>query len=198
MAVFVAVIALCVAFALYFVAPRIVGSMPGRLALLCGVFFLPLAAVGTGVEQAYRESSSTTFCLSCHEMGNHGRSMFIDDRTVLPAMHYQMRLVDRDHACFECHTNYTMFGDVEAKLDGLKHVWVHYLGEVPETFELYQPYPNSNCLHCHDDGRSYLEMPAHAGHFEAMASGEESCLSCHKAGHALDLVEEGQFWLPAN
>lgn len=198
MAVHVALAAIVAAFILYFAAPRLAGSTAGRLALLCGVFFLPLVAVTTGAGHAYQESSTTTFCLGCHEMGNHGRSLFVDDRSVLPATHYQKRLIDRDHACFQCHGNYTMFGHLEAKVAGLQHVWVHYLGEVPEQFELYEPYPNGNCLHCHDDGRAYLEMPAHVGHFDELASDEESCLTCHKAGHALDLVEEGRFWIPTN
>jgi nitrate/TMAO reductase-like tetraheme cytochrome c subunit len=190
-----ALVAIVAGFLLYLAAPRLAGSTAGRLALLLGVLFLPLVAIATGATHAYRESSSTTFCLSCHEMTDHGRSLFVDDRTVLPAVHYQKRLVDRDHACFECHTNYGMFGDVAAKLDGLRHVWVHYTSGPPETFELYQPYPNENCLHCHDDARSFLEAPAHAGQMEAVQAGDTSCLQCHASGHGLDRVEEGAFWL---
>ena len=195
MAVATCIAAATAAFVLYFFAGRLAGSTAGRLALLCGVFFLPLIAVGTGATEAYRASSSTEFCLSCHEMERYGQSLFVDDRTVLPAVHYQKRLVDRDHACFACHTNYTMFGDIEAKLDGLKHVWVHYLGEPPEQIELYAPYASANCLHCHDDARSYVEHPAHGPVREALTAGEKSCLDCHRSGHALPLVEEGRFWL---
>jgi cytochrome c-type protein NapC len=195
MAIVTAIVAIIAGFVLYLAAPRLAGSTAGRLALLSGVLFLPLVAVVTGANQAYRESSSTTFCLSCHEMTDHGRSLFVDDRAVLPAVHYQKRLVDRDHACFECHTNYGMFGDVEAKLDGLRHVWVHYTSGPPATFELYEPYPNANCLHCHDDARSFLEAPAHAGRFDALLGDETSCLQCHDRGHGLQLAEEGALWL---
>jgi cytochrome c-type protein NapC len=162
---------------------------------LLGVLFLPLVAVVAGADQAYRESSSTKFCLSCHEMEDYGRSLFVDDRTVLPAVHYQKRLVDRDHACFECHTNYAMFGDLRAKVDGLQHVWVHYTSGPPDSFELYEPYPNANCLHCHDDARGFLEAPAHAGQLEAVVAGETSCMQCHASGHGLDVAAEGEFWL---
>lgn len=195
MAVFIALVAVVAAFVLYFAAPRLAGSTGGRLAMLLGVFFLPLSAVSVGSTEAYRESSSTEFCLSCHEMDDYGRSLFVDDRTVLPAVHYQKRLVDRDHACFSCHTNYTMFGDAKAKMDGLNHLWVHFLGEVPETMELYEPYPNRNCLHCHDDARSYLEAPAHAGRHDALGREEQSCLDCHVGGHGLSKVREGAFWI---
>ena len=90
-------------------------------------------------------------------MEGYGRSLFIDDPTVVPAVHYQKRLVDRDRACFECHTNYAMFGDVRAKYDGLKHVWVHYFADPPDELALYEPYPNANCMHCHDDARGFVE-----------------------------------------
>jgi cytochrome c-type protein NapC len=89
-----------------------------------------------------------------------------------------------------------MWGDFKAKLNGLKHVWVHYLGEIPEEFELYQPYPNHNCLHCHEDARSYVEASPHHGQFEAMRADEVSCLKCHGQGHGLDQLEEGNLWLP--
>ena len=195
LAIVTALVAIVAGFVLYFASDRLAGTTGGRLALLFGVLLLPLVAFGTGASRAYSESSTTTFCLSCHEMGDHGRSLFVDDRAVLPAVHYQKRLVDRDRACYQCHANYSMFGDVKAKYNGLRHVWVHYLGEVPAQFELYEPYPNANCLHCHDDARGYLEAPAHAGQFEAIAAGDKSCLECHGRGHDLELVREGSVWL---
>src|SRR5690606_28526758 len=113
----------------------------------------------------------------------------------LPATHYQNRLVERDHACYECHTDYAMWGDFKAKINGLKHVWVHYIGEIPEEIELYQPYPNYNCLHCHADGRRYVEAAPHQGQLKVLPSGEVSCLTGHGKGHALEQVEEGNLWL---
>ncbi len=191
-----ALAAIVVAFALYFAAPKLAGSVAGKLALLLGVVVTPgLAAVG-GTSYAYTESSSTEFCVSCHEMEPHGRSLFADDPTVLPAVHYQKRLVDRDHACFACHTDYAMFGNLKAKANGLRHVWVHYFGEPEGPFELYAPYPNANCLHCHDDARSYLESQGHQGQFDALRANELSCLKCHASGHAHDRLEEVGFWAP--
>jgi cytochrome c-type protein NapC len=175
---------------------RLVGSRAGRIAVFLGVVVLPLLALGSGSMYAVKASSSTTFCLSCHEMDAHGKSLFIDDPMALPAVHYQKRLIDRDETCYACHTDYAIFGDIKAKMNGLKHVWVHYLGDPPEpeALELYSPYPNYNCLHCHDDARSFLEASGHEGKFAKMQSGALSCLKCHGEGHALDQVEEGNFW----
>ena len=175
---------------------RLTGSRAGRLAVLLGVVVLPLLALGSGSTYAVTASSSTTFCLSCHEMEEHGKSLFVDDPMSLPAVHYQKRLIDREQTCYACHTDYGLYGDFKAKLNGLKHVWVHYLGTPPaaEDLELYSPYPNYNCLHCHDDARGYLEAGGHEGKFADLQSGKVSCLKCHNSGHALDQVKEGNFW----
>ena len=179
------------------VATEMVQHWGGRLALLFIAVLLPLAVSGGGVVAGVKRSSETTFCVSCHEMQPYGRSLFVDNDSSLPAMHYQKRLISRDQTCYACHTDYAMFGDVKAKLNGLKHVWVHYVSGPPDKLELYQPYPNYNCLHCHDDARGYLEVPLHQRHAAELAQGERSCLSCHDVGHDLDSVRAGRFWQAA-
>jgi cytochrome c-type protein NapC len=172
------------------------GSTWGRLALLVAAVLLPvsvsLASLGSGVA----ESSRTRFCLRCHEMQPHGRTLFADERKALAAVHYQNRLVDRDTACFSCHTDYALFGDLKAKLNGLRHVWVHYLGTVPDRFALYRPYPNGNCLHCHEDARRFLESAPHQPVMARLQTGETSCLGCHTVAHDLDKVRGGALWQP--
>jgi cytochrome c-type protein NapC len=191
----IAGVAIAAALTLLLGAGRLVGSRAGRLAMLAGALLLPGVALLSGVDHAYRESSTTTFCLSCHEMGDHGKSLFVDDPLALPAVHYQKRLIDRDHACFQCHTDYALYGDVRAKMNGLRHVWVHFLEDPPAKLELYAPYPNANCLHCHDDARSFLEARGHDGIVDVLRTEERSCLECHSRGHALDAVKENAFWI---
>lgn len=188
-------LALACVLVLFFVAKGLPETRGGWIAVGLVACVLPALATTTGTAYAVKASSSTEFCMECHEMGDYGRSLFVDDHRALPAVHYQNRLVDRDQVCFACHTDYAMWGDVKAKLNGLEHVWVHYLGEIPEEFELYQPYPNHNCLHCHEDARSYVEASPHHGKFEQMRADEVSCLSCHGQGHALAQLEEGNLWL---
>lgn len=166
----------------------------GRVALLVAAVLLPVSVSVGGLQAGLEESSRTRFCLGCHEMQPHGRSLFADERRALAATHYQNRLVDRDKACYACHTDYALFGDVKTKLNGLRHVWVHYLGKVPDKFTLYQPYSNRNCLHCHEDGRRFVESPPHNPVLAKLTSGETSCLSCHNLTHDMGKVQAGQLW----
>jgi cytochrome c-type protein NapC len=166
----------------------------GRLVLLVGLVGLPLLVSLGGLSQGVAESSRTRFCLSCHEMQDHGKSLFVDDRHALAAAHYQSRLIDRDTICFSCHTDYALFGDFKAKLNGLRHVWAHYVAGVPQKIALYRPYENANCLHCHEDSRRFLEAPPHKAVLAQVSSGALSCLGCHRPTHDLDKVRERRFW----
>jgi cytochrome c-type protein NapC len=169
----------------------------GRVFLLGAIVGVPIVVSVLAMRRGFVRSSETSFCLSCHEMEDYGRSLFVDNARALPALHYQKRLIARDSTCYSCHTDYAMFGDVKAKANGLRHVWAHYVSGVPDKIQLYQPYPNYNCLHCHDDARSYLEAAAHQPFLAALKTGERSCLTCHNVGHALADVSAGNFWVAA-
>lgn len=173
----------------------VASSHVGKLILLITLCVLPLTVTSTGVAVGIRRSSQTTFCTSCHEMEPYGKSLFVDNPHALAAVHYQKRLIDRDQTCYACHTDYAMFGNAKAKINGLRHVWVHYFGDIPEKPELYAPYPNHNCLHCHDDARTYIEQPAHAAVRDDLAQDKKSCLSCHTLAHDADGVREKNFWV---
>lgn len=179
---------------LLFGAGALASSRIGRLVLLVGLVALPLLLSAGNFSYGIHRSSTTQFCLSCHEMQRHGESLFVDDRHALAAVHYQNRLVDRESICFSCHTDYAMFGDVKAKLNGLRHVWVHYFRPAPQKIELYEPYPNHNCLHCHDDARPFLEAPTHRPVMDALYANTTSCLTCHRVVHDFEKVDAHDFW----
>ena len=193
-----AIIALAVGLAiialLFMGAGVLSGHTVGRVVLLVGLLALPLLLSAGNISYGFHQSSTTAFCLSCHEMRPHGKSLFVDNRQALAAVHYQNRFVDRETVCYSCHKDYAMFGDVKAKLNGLRHVWAHYIAGVPKKIELYQPYPNSNCLHCHDDMRRFVEGPAHKPVLSALYAGTTSCLSCHRIAHDMAKVDAGEFW----
>jgi cytochrome c-type protein NapC len=179
---------------LFYGASALGGQTVGRLVLLVGLLALPLLLSVGNISYGLHESSSTSFCLSCHEMQRHGKSLFVDDKQALAAVHYQNRLVDRDTVCYSCHKDYAMFGDVTAKLNGLRHVWAHYIAGVPKKIELYQPFPNSNCLHCHDDSRRFVDGLAHRPLLGALYAGTTSCLSCHRVAHDMAKVDADELW----
>lgn len=171
-------------------AIAVLASHPGALASRRGkalaflIFFvLPVSVSGVGAMAHMEAAKSTEFCLSCHVMKPYGESLGYDDTAFIPAVHYQNNLVPRDRACFTCHTTYTMFGDVKAKLNGLRHVWIYYTGQTPAKIALYQPYQNRECLNCHAQARSFLEGGLHADVMPELLSNKTSCKECHEQFH---------------
>ncbi len=170
------------------------------LLLLCSIL-LPISAAMMGVASGVERSQRTDFCATqCHEMAPFAKSLTVDDSEYLAATHVQRGLVPRDRACYTCHTDYAMFGGLKAKLNGFRHVLVHYLGQVPEHPELYAPYDNANCLHCHEGTRAFLKVKAHAKGegFAALRAGGKSCVSagCHDVVHATSTLDDVDIWQP--
>lgn len=183
--------------AVLFVRP----AQASKVLAFTGLFVLPIIASFVGVDTHIENSKQTSFCTSCHVMGKHGRSLLVDDSTVLAASHFQGGRIPRERACFTCHTTYTMYGGIQAKLRGVKHVMVNYFGKTPDKLKLYEPYHNRECLYCHDNTRRYLKGETHSAEpdrMEKMRKNELSCISkdCHDTVHVANEVDSLPLWKP--
>ena len=179
--------------------PEITVSRGGKILAFLVLFLLPLLCMAIGVSSEVERSKSTSFCLSCHIMEPYGRSLRVDDPSYLAAAHFQNHRVPADQACYTCHTNYAMFGGVRAKLHGLKHVYVQYLGKLPQQVHLYEPYNNRECLHCHLGARSFEEGVMHNADpdlLPAVKANKMSCLSsgCHDVVHNVGQIGNVKVW----
>lgn len=195
----IAVTALLIAFLV--ARPGITTTRNGKILAFLVLFLLPLVCLGMGTSYHIDRSKQTQFCLSCHEMQPYGKSLLVDDPAHLAAAHYQYHRVPADEACYTCHTNYGMFGGFQAKMHGLRHVYVHYLGKppAPEAIRLYDPFNNRECLHCHLGARSFEEGAVHNADPALMAaikSNTMSCISsgCHDVVHNVGSLGQEKFW----
>jgi hypothetical protein len=64
-------------------------------------------------------------------MDSWGKSLYIDNPNHIPAAHFRNHRVPPDMACYSRHTDYAMFGTLEVKLAGLRHLYIYYLGTPP-------------------------------------------------------------------
>jgi cytochrome c-type protein NapC len=181
--------------------PGVTATPGGKILAFFGLFLLPLICAGMGTTYHIDRSKSTKFCLSCHEMEPFGKSLLVNDPTHLAAAHFQNHRVPADETCYTCHTNYAMFGGLRAKIGGLRHVYIHYLGTppAPEAIRLYEPFSNRECLHCHFGARSFEEGATHNAKpylLAALKSNAVSCLSsgCHQTVHNVRELNKAKFW----
>ena len=183
--------------------PQLTRGSGGKALAFLALFVLPIAGGWVGFNQHMQAAESTQFCLSCHVMAPYGRSLYVDDPSYVPAVHYQNRLVPREDACYTCHTDYTLFGTVQSKWRGLHHIYVEYLGHIPapDKIHLYTPFNNRECLYCHLGARPFEEEPSHnkqPGEMARIKDNQLSCMSsgCHDTVHAIDSLSQASFWKP--
>ena len=186
---------------LLIVKPSITVTRAGKILAFVSLFVFPVLGGSMGVSEHVERSKTTQFCTSCHVMQDYDKSLMIDDPSYIPAGHFQNNRVPRDSACYTCHTDYAMYGGFRAKLRGLRHVYAQYLGKIPDKVELYNPYNNRECLHCHSGARSFEEGAMHnleEGRLALMKSNKLSCLStgCHSATHDVKNLPNLTLWSP--
>lgn len=174
--------------------PTLTAAQGGKILAFIAFFILPIVTTVLGASIHLGNSTSTQFCLSCHVMEVYGKSLYIDDPTYIPAAHFQNNRIPKEQACFTCHTDYTMFGDVNAKVRGLKHLYVYYFKTAPTKLALYEPFKNRECLHCHATARSYEETTPHKEMKEQLAGNGMSCLTCHNKIHDVKNMDKTKMW----
>jgi cytochrome c-type protein NapC len=178
--------------------PSLTDTRGGKILAFVAFCGLPIMSGAWGLSVHFERSKQTSFCLSCHIMEPYGRSLFVDDAGYVPAAHFQNHRIPSDEACYTCHTDYAMYGSINAKLHGLRHVYVQYLGKPMEPIQLYSPYNNRGCLHCHAGSRSF-EDATHVALMDSLKSNQLSCITsgCHGTVHEVKTLQNVKFWSPA-
>jgi nitrate/TMAO reductase-like tetraheme cytochrome c subunit len=180
--------------------PGITAARGGKILTFLGCFILPVFAGVLGFENHVERSKQTQFCLSCHIMEPYGRSLNVNDPSYVPAAHFQNNRVPRDEACYTCHTDYTLYtGGIKAKIRGLHHIYVQYIGTPHQPIKLYQPFNNRECLHCHLGARKFEEGATHGAIMADIKSNQLSCVSsgCHDVAHNVGQLNHVKFWSPS-
>lgn len=141
------------------------------------VFVWPPAQLSLSTHNLHR-SKEVSFCASCHEMAKHVEDVTHRASRSLSGKHMK-RFWINNNQCYTCHTDYSLFGPVEAKVKGLVHMYKSLFADIrEEEIELYdQPYPDSNCLQCHDPER-FDKVEEHQD-----AEPDERCIDCHDNVH---------------
>src|SRR4030095_4090029 len=77
--------------------PSITATRGGKMLAFVALLIFPVLAGGMGMKRHIERSKSTNFCLSCHVMEDYGKSLHVDDRSFVPATHFQHNPLPRDH-----------------------------------------------------------------------------------------------------
>ena len=180
----------------FLVRPSFTAGATGKILAFIGLCVLPTLCIATGMSFHMERSKQTAYCISCHSMETHGQSLYVLDKSYIPAQHFQNHLVQPNQACYTCHTDYTMYGPLKDKLKGLRYVYMEYVSSPPKVIHLDGTYKNSQCLHCHAGTRDFEANLNHMGPMASLVSNQVSCISsgCHSTIHNASEVANLKMW----
>jgi mono/diheme cytochrome c family protein len=195
--VVIALVVLTIALAgVFLVRPSITVGATGKILAFVSLCVLPVLCISSGMSFHMQRSQQTSSCISCHSMASHGQSLHLEDPKYIPAQHFQNHFVPPDQACYTCHTDYTIYGPWKSRIDGLRYVYMTYIGTVPKTIHLKGKYSNLQCLHCHAGARDFEEHLTQMPPIGDLTSNRISCLSsgCHDMIHNASEVSHLKMW----
>jgi len=144
---------------------------------------LPLALVFFAYSYGLEASKSVAACGACHVMESHVKDLRDPKSETLAALHFKNRYIQENH-CYNCHTDYGMFGTIKAKWDGLGHTIRYTTGAYHLPLKIAHPYSNVHCLGCHGTSAKFLNPEKHSKQdMPDLLSGKTSCLDCHGPAH---------------
>lgn len=143
-----------------------------------------------GFNTALEVTNTEQFCISCHEMQDN---VFVEYRDTI---HYANRSGVRA-SCPDCHVPHEWTHKIVRKIAASKEVWGKITGiiDTPEKFEGHRRYmaerewqrmketDSRECRNCHNF--DYMDFSvqgtrAAQAHSTSLASGEKTCIDCHK------------------
>ena len=135
-------------------------------------------------------TNTETFCISCHEMRDN---VYVELQSTI---HYTNRSGVRAK-CPDCHVPHNWTDKIARKMQASNEVWAKIFGTVAtrEKFEAarldlaqhewarFKANDSLECRNCH--GYDYMDFTrqsarAAAAHSALLASGERTCIDCHK------------------
>ncbi|MDP5291187.1 cytochrome c3 family protein [Oceanimonas sp. CHS3-5] len=149
-----------------------------------------------GFNTALEMTNTETFCISCHEMHDN---VYLEYRDTI---HYANRSGVRA-SCPDCHVPHEWTHKIVRKIAASREVWGKITGviDTPEKFEEHRRYmaerewqrmketDSRECRNCHNF--DYMDFSvqgnrAAEAHSTSLASGEKTCIDCHKGiAHSL-------------
>jgi cytochrome c-type protein NapC len=194
-------IALSIALAsIFLIRPSLTSAAGWKIVAFIGLGVLPALCLVGGMNAHVQRSEQTRFCVSCHVMIPYGRSLYVDDPNHIPAQHFQNHRVPAAMACYSCHADYTIYGPLVDKMQGLKRIYMQYVSTPPDPASIHIAggFKNAQCLHCHLGARSFEENPVHTAIMSSLKSNQLSCLSsgCHDTAHDIANLSHEKFWKP--
>ncbi len=179
-----------IGFVLFF-RRRHIAAAASQWMLFIGICVMPLPVMLLGSAVGLERAKDVSFCRQCHVMRLFVADMEDPRSERLAAVHFKNRYIQRSH-CYVCHTDYGLFGTMEAKLAGMGHIWKESTGSFELPVRIARPYRFMICLDCHAHSAKFDRVRQHKDLVTQVARGEAGCTSCHGSSHPSPEQREAQ------
>ena len=151
--------------------------------LFVAVGLVPLIVAFLSFAHGLERNATVSACGSCHVMTPFVRDLQNVQSDTLAAKHFKNRYI-LENQCYTCHSDYGLNGTIQAKFEGLGHVWRYTTRRYELPIKIAQPYPNVRCLWCHAASQKFLNTAGHSKEeIHTLMDGTVSCLACHGPAH---------------
>ena len=117
---------------IFLIRPSLTSATGWKIVAFIGLCVLPALCIVGGMNTHVQRSETTRFCVSCHVMIPYGQSLYVDDPNHIPAQHFQNHRVPANMACYSCHADYSIYGPLNDKMQGLKRIYMQYVSTPPD------------------------------------------------------------------
>lgn len=182
---------------IWFLAARPALNRTTKIVLLFGIGVFPIATAGSGNYSGFEATKHRRFCGSCHVMTPYKADTEDPNSQSLAAIHGRNAQFGHEN-CYTCHADYGMFGTIQTKIGGMRHVYeylFHFrqltLEEAIPRIHLRQPFKSSTCVRCHTTtAPGWSAVGDHAGLLKELREGSVGCVGegCHGPAHPFSKV----------
>ena len=153
-----------------------------RLAALLAFIVLPLGAVFLANYHTFEGVHEVRACANCHVMLPMVNDMRDPASETLAARHFKNKWI-AENQCYQCHSDYGLGGDLEAKMTGFRHLARYTTRTYQEPIVSRVKFNNNNCLHCHEGTPKWVAIESHVEMLKDFTSNQATCIDCHGEAH---------------
>ena len=153
-----------------------------KLLAFAGFVAVPAATVAVANYHTFEGVHHVEGCASCHVMRPMVTDLRDPNSDTLAARHFKNRWIPEDQ-CYQCHSDYGLAGNMEAKMTGFRHLARYTTRTYHEPIAGRTAFNNENCLKCHQGMPRFEAVQSHHTVQDLLGTSAMSCLNCHGRAH---------------
>jgi cytochrome c nitrite reductase small subunit len=153
-----------------------------KIVAFIGIVLVPMAAMGLANYHTFEGVHEVAACARCHVMMPMVNDLKDSKSNTLAARHYKNQWISQNQ-CYGCHSDYGLSGNLEAKMEGFRHLARYTSRTYQEPIKMRGHFNNNNCLKCHQEMPKFEAVKSHQSVMALLTESSMSCLNCHGQAH---------------